>query len=75
MKKYESHYKISDVVTSFLSFDNKILILKRSEKVSTYKGKWAGISGYIEDETPLEAAQREIFEELGLKKEDITLCG
>ena len=75
MEKYEPHYKVSDVVTSFLSFDNKILILKRSKKVSTYKGKWAGISGYIEDEKPLDAAYREIFEELGLKKEDIKLIG
>jgi 8-oxo-dGTP pyrophosphatase MutT (NUDIX family) len=75
MEKYEPHYKVSDVVTSFLSFDNKTLILKRSKKVSTYKGKWAGISGYIEDEKPLDAAYREIFEELGLKKEDIKLIG
>jgi len=75
MEKYELHYKISDVVTSFLKKDNKFLTLKRSKKVSTYKEKWAAISGAIEDESPIEAAYREIFEELGLKKEDIVLLG
>jgi len=75
MGKYEPHYKISDVVTSFLSYENKILILKRSKDVSTYRGKWAAISGTIENEKPIDAAYREISEELGLKREDIELIG
>jgi 8-oxo-dGTP pyrophosphatase MutT (NUDIX family) len=59
------------VVTSFLEFGGKILILRRSEKVETYTGRWAGISGFIEkDEKPLERAIREINEETGLKKSD-----
>jgi len=37
------------VVTSFLEYDNKILILRRSQAVGTYQGKWAGVSGYIEE--------------------------
>jgi len=63
-----------NVVTSFLEHDGKILILRRSDKVRTMKHKWAGISGYIEeDETALESALKEIQEEVGLKKEDVKL--
>ena len=42
------------IVTSFLTYNDKILILKRSEKVRSMKGLWSGISGIIEnDEEPL----------------------
>ncbi|KAF6242606.1 NUDIX hydrolase [Nitrosopumilus sp. b1] len=62
------------IVTSFLKNSDKILILRRSEKVKTMKGLWAGISGIIEkDEVPLERAKIEIFEELGIKEEQIKL--
>jgi predicted aconitase with swiveling domain/ADP-ribose pyrophosphatase YjhB (NUDIX family) len=55
-----------EVVTSILYHNGKILILKRSDKVSTYKGKWAGVSGYREDLDPEPAAKREIIEETGI---------
>lgn len=62
------------IVTSFLCKDNKLLLLKRSNKVKTMKGLWAGISGIIEnDEEPLARAKIEIFEEVGIKEEDILL--
>ncbi|RDJ31452.1 MAG: NUDIX domain-containing protein [Crenarchaeota archaeon] len=62
------------IVTSFLKNSDKILILRRSEKVKTMKGLWAGISGIIEkDEVPLERAKIEIFEELGIKEDQIKL--
>jgi 8-oxo-dGTP pyrophosphatase MutT (NUDIX family) len=63
-----------NVVTSFLEHDGKILILRRSDKVRTMKHKWAGISGYMEEnETTLERALKEIQEEVGLRKEDVKL--
>ena len=37
------------VVTCFLMHQGKLLVLRRSAKVRTYQGKWAGVSGYIED--------------------------
>lgn len=62
------------IVTSFLKFGNRILILRRSEEVSTYKGRWGGVSGFIEkDEKPLERAVTEIKEETGLTKNDFEL--
>ncbi len=57
----------TEVVTSILMNSNKILILKRSDKVSTYRGKWAGVSGYKEDLDPEKAALREIIEETGIR--------
>ena len=62
------------IVTSFLKSSDKILLLKRSEKVKSMKNLWAGISGIIEgDEEPIKRAEIEIFEEVGKRKSDITL--
>lgn len=61
-------------VTSFLQSNNEILILLRSEHVSTYQGKWGGISGVIDDgRTADEQALKEIEEETGLSHQDIEL--
>ena len=62
-----------NIITVFLEHDNKILILKRSQKVKTMKTKWGGISGYIEQEEPVNRALKEIAEETGLKNENVTL--
>jgi 8-oxo-dGTP pyrophosphatase MutT (NUDIX family) len=62
------------IVTSFIRDNDKLLILKRSNKVKSMKGLWAGISGIIENnELPLKRAKIEIFEEAGIIEEDITL--
>jgi len=64
-----------EVATSLLiNSDGKLLILKRSKFVKTYKGLWGGVAGYVEeDEKPYETAIKEIKEEVGLKKDDISL--
>ena len=60
------------IVTSFIKNNDKFLILKRSNKVKTMKGLWAGISGIIEnDEDPLTRAKIEIYEELGITEDKI----
>jgi ADP-ribose pyrophosphatase YjhB (NUDIX family) len=61
------------VVTCFLKSGGKILLVKRSEKVGTYRGKWSGISGYLEGEDADKQAFKEIEEETGLNKADIKL--
>ncbi|MFQ6066858.1 MAG: NUDIX domain-containing protein [bacterium] len=66
--------KEKHVVTSFLEYDNKILILRRSQAVGTYQGKWAGVSGYIEEgNTPFEQSLEEIREETGLSRPALEL--
>ena len=62
------------IVTSFIKDNEKLLILKRSDKVKSMKGLWAGISGIIEkNEAPLKRAKIEIFEEVGITEDMITL--
>ena len=62
------------IVTSFITNNDKFLLLKRSQKVKSMKGLWAGVSGIIEkNETPLERAKIEIFEEAGITESDIKL--
>jgi len=62
------------IVTSFIRADGKLLILKRSDKVKSMKGLWAGVSGIIEkNEEPLKRAKIEIFEEVGITEYKITL--
>jgi len=64
--------RTTKIVTSFLKDDDKFLLLKRSTKVKTMKGLWAGVSGIIEkDEEPITRAKIEIFEELGIKEKQI----
>jgi 8-oxo-dGTP pyrophosphatase MutT (NUDIX family) len=61
-------------VTSFLESEGEVLILLRSEHVSTYPGKWGGISGSLDsDNTSDEQAIVEIEEETGLSREHIKL--
>ena len=66
--------RATKIVTCFITNKDKILILKRSDKVKSMKGLWAGVSGIIEkDESPLARAKREIFEEVGLHEGQINL--
>jgi nicotinamide-nucleotide amidase len=60
------------VVTCFLEAEKKILLLRRSEQVSTYRGRWAAVSGYIE-QTPELQALIEIKEETRLEEKDVRL--
>lgn len=62
------------IVTSFVLSQEKILILKRSEKVKSMRGLWGAVSGIIEgNEDPLHRAKIEIFEEIGAKPDAIEL--
>ena len=62
------------IITAFIKNNNKILILKRSDKVRSMKGLWSGVSGIIEnDEIPINRAKIEIFEEIGIIEDKITL--
>ena len=65
------------VVTCFLlrrrGGEDELLLLRRSQEVGTYRGRWAGVSGYIEERDPLSQAYTEIEEETGLTREDVRL--
>lgn len=53
------------VVTAFLRNRGEILLLRRSDAVGTYAGRWGGVSGYAEGD-PDEQVRVEIREETGL---------
>ena len=67
-----SNLREKHVVTCFLESDREILLLRRSQKVGSYHGRWAGVSGYVET-TPDKQALTEISEETGLQPEDLQL--
>ncbi len=68
-KKHEEYLDVKKkrVVTAFLKKKDKVLVLRRSDNVKTYPGRWGGISGYLEGDEPLERAKKEIEEETSLQ--------
>ena len=62
------------IITTFLINSDKILLLKRSQKVKSMKNLWAGISGIIEEnEEPVKRAKIEVYEEVGIDESKIKL--
>ena len=60
------------VVTIYIRFKKKILLLKRSNEVLTYKGKWNTVAGYLDQNKPIkEKIIEELYEELGISENDI----
>ncbi len=57
------------VVTSIVRNRGRILLLQRSDHVGSYRGQWAGVSGFIEHGEDSEAAaRRELGEEIACGK-------
>ncbi|MFQ6106718.1 MAG: NUDIX domain-containing protein [Thermoplasmata archaeon] len=68
--------RLQRAVTSFLFNKGDLLVLKRSDRVGTQKGRWAGVSGYLEDdEDPEERARQEILEETGIEEPRLKRTG
>ena len=66
---------IHDVVTAFVYHGSRVLLALRSQAVSTFPGHWAGISGYLENEPPVERAVIELEEECGFDRTEVLLRG
>ncbi len=63
------------VLTCFVRFEDKILLLKRSDRVRTHKGKWHTVAGYVDEPKPIrEKALEELHEELGISEQIILQC-
>jgi len=61
-------------VTSFILNGGKILLLKRSDRVGSFRRHWHGVSGFIEgNEKPLKRAYMEIFQETGITRDKLSL--
>lgn len=62
------------VASIFLRHSGDILLVKRSQAVSSYPGKWGTVAGHIEaTESLIEAVSREITEETELTPDDWSL--
>ncbi len=57
-------------VSCFVLHDEKLLLLKRSERVGSYRGKWDVVAGYWDELLPAEEkALGELKEETGIGRE------
>jgi len=70
--------RVTPVVSCFLMrFDQnepRLLIVQRSQRVGSYQGRWAAVSGFIEQSvTPEEQAYTEIREETNLQRDQVRL--
>lgn len=61
------------VVTAFLRHAGKVLLVCRSDRVGSYRGRWSAISGYLETADPLEQAYREVEEETSIARTALAL--
>ena len=68
-----SDSNVAPVITIFIKYKNTILLLKRSDKVRVYQGKWNTVAGYLDELKPIrEKALEEIREELGINKDNVS---
>lgn len=57
--------KEAPVINVVVKHKDKILLLKRSQKVNSYKGKWNTLGGYLDEVRPVrEKVEEELREEL-----------
>lgn len=77
-EKVQSPLRSTPVVTCFLLRRDgpspRLCLVRRSQRVGSYQARWAGISGFIEqDVSPEEQAYTEIREETGLQPPQVYL--
>lgn len=61
------HVTEKHVVTNIVRSKGRLLLLRRSDRVGSYRHKWAGVSGFIEPcEEARVAARRELAEEISV---------
>ena len=77
-QKLPQNLRPTHVVTCILlrtdQEETRILLLRRSQKVGSYHGRWAGVSGFVEpNATPDEQAYTEIREETGLQRDQVRM--
>ena len=65
--------KTTEVVSGFVMRGEELLVLQRSDRVGSYRGCWAGVSGYLECDDALEQMYRELQEELSVDRSLLSL--
>lgn len=68
-----SRSNIAPVITVFIKYQDKILLLKRSNKISNYPGKWNTVSGYLDEVKPIkDKILEELEQELNIQENIIS---
>ena len=68
-----SNSDVAPVITIFIRYGDKILLLRRSGKVGTYKGKWNTVAGYLDEVKPIrEKVLEELLEEVGIREDEVS---
>ena len=68
---YKGHKK-SVGIFCCVKYRDEILLLKRSDKVATYKNKWSCVTGYYDEPVPvIDKIMEELSEEIVLDENDI----
>lgn len=66
-------YALADsapVLSCFVRFGGQILLLRRSQMMDTYPGRWSAVSGFLDEVVPLaRKVEEELWEELGIGSE------
>lgn len=57
------------IMSIFVKYKDEVLLLKRSDKVNVYKGKWNSLTGYLDKPNFIEQIAEEAEEELDLGEE------
>lgn len=66
------HSNTAPVVTVFVEHGGRVLLMKRSNKVRTYKGKWNTVAGYLDTMEPLrDQIYEELREEIGINPQNV----
>lgn len=64
--------EVAPVITVFVEHGGRVLLMKRSDKVRTYKGKWNTVAGYLDTLEPLrDKINEELREEIGIRPQDV----
>jgi 8-oxo-dGTP diphosphatase len=77
-QKFPENLRTTHVVTCILlridRQETRILLVRRSQKVGSYHGRWAGVSGFVEPNvTPDEQAYTELQEETSLQRDQVRM--
>ncbi|RLI72296.1 hypothetical protein DRO97_09015 [Archaeoglobales archaeon] len=68
-----SNSDVAPVITIFIKYNDEILLLKRSDKVRTYKGKWNTVAGYLDELKSIkEKVLEELREEVGIMEDVVS---
>ncbi len=68
-----SNSDVAPVITIFIRYGDKILLLRRSDKVGTYKGKWNTVAGYLDEVKPIrEKVLEELLEEVRIREDEVS---